>query len=247
MLPKWLRYTIETLLVNSLVVSTLYQLIVYLANRRFWRQPPPAPAEGVPSISVVVPLHEKTLDTLALLHVMAITGPTNEYELIMVLEDAGAPAFPAATAIAESYTAVARVVSSGPPGAHASPMHDFNAGYEAARGDLIAFVDPNLHMKAELWNAALALLADPSVGAAFAPPLYLEPERSSTSLVHDSNNIQAAVGSPLLPAAIPSQSRRTAISRRRKVSRSATCFATSIFHLAFTNPLFVNQIVAQWH
>ena len=118
-------------------------------------QPPPAPAEGVPSISVVVPLHEKTLDTLALLHVMAINGPTDEYELIMVLEDAGAPAFPAAVAIAESYPAIARVVSSGPPGAHASPMHDLNAGYEAARGDLIAFVDPNLHMKAELWNAAL--------------------------------------------------------------------------------------------
>jgi len=193
MLPKWLRYTIETLLVNSLVVSTLYQLIVYLANRRFWRQPPPAPAEGVPSISVVVPLHEKTLDTLALLHVMAITGPTNEYELIMVLEDAGAPAFPAAVAIAESYPAIARVASSGPPGAHASPMHDLNAGYEAARGDLIAFVDPNLHMKAELWNAALALLADPSVGAAFAPPLYLEPERSSTSLVHTGGDMITAL------------------------------------------------------
>jgi hypothetical protein len=183
MLPKPLRYTIETLLVNSLVLSSLYQLIVYLANRRFWRQPSPAPAEVAPSISVVVSLHEKTLDTLALLHVMAISGPTDEYELILVLEDKQAPAYPAAQAIAEHYPAVARLVTSGPAGAHARPMHDLNAGYRGARGDLIAFVDPTLHMKAELWHAALALLADPSIGAAFAPPLILEPERRGGSSV----------------------------------------------------------------
>lgn len=183
MLPKPLRYTIETLLVNLLVLSSLYQLLVYLANRRFWRQPPPPPAEAAPSISVVVPLHEKTLDTLALLHVMAISGPSDDYELLLVVEDEAAPAYPAAAAIAGHYPATARIVTSGPAGAHASPMHDFDAGYQATRGDLIAFVDPNLHMKAELWNAALAVLEDPSIGAAFAPPLYLEPERRSSSPV----------------------------------------------------------------
>ena len=36
-MSKRLRYTIETLLVNALILSTLYQLVVYLANRRFWR------------------------------------------------------------------------------------------------------------------------------------------------------------------------------------------------------------------
>ena len=33
---RYVRYTIETLLVNALVFSMLYQLVIYLANRRFW-------------------------------------------------------------------------------------------------------------------------------------------------------------------------------------------------------------------
>lgn len=183
MLPKPLRYAIETLLVNTLILSTLYQAIVYLANRRFWRQPPPMPAESAPSISVVVSLYDKTLDTLALLHVMAIAGPTDDYELILVVEGEDAPAYPVAVAMADSYPKTVRLIISGPIGEHASSLHDFDAGYQAARGDLIAFVDPNLHMKADLWNAALAVMTDPSIGAAFAPPLYLEPERRSSSPV----------------------------------------------------------------
>lgn len=177
MLPKRLRYTIETILVNALIFSTLYQLVVYLANRRFWRQIPPVLSGDTPPISVVVPLRGKTLDTLALLHVIVATGPTRRYEVLLVLEDEHDPAYPIAQEIAEAYPGTVQIVISGPAGDHAGKIHNLNAGYLAARGDLIAFVDADVHMKAELWHAALAEMADPGVGAAFAPPLAAEPER----------------------------------------------------------------------
>ncbi len=46
-----------------------------------------------------------------------------------------------------------------------------------ATGDLVAFVDADIEVSAELWNAVLATMADPTIGAAFAPPLVREPER----------------------------------------------------------------------
>jgi cellulose synthase/poly-beta-1,6-N-acetylglucosamine synthase-like glycosyltransferase len=70
-----------------------------------------------------------------------------------------------------------RVVFSGPAGAHVGKIHNLNAGYQAARGDLIALVDADVQLSAELWNAALAVMADPTVAAAFAPPLVTQPER----------------------------------------------------------------------
>lgn len=175
-MSKRLRYTVETLLVNALILSSLYQLLVYLANRRFWRQDPPPPAESAPSISVIVPLRGKSLDTLALLHVLVITRPTDDFDVILALEDDADPAYPLAEEIAASYPGIARIVLSGPAGAHVAKMHNLNAGYQQARGALIAFVDANLQPSAELWNATLAVMADPAVGAAFAPPLLVEPE-----------------------------------------------------------------------
>ena len=71
-MSKRLRYTLETFLVNALILSTIYQLLVYLANRRFWQQPPELPSEPTSSISVVVSLQAKTLDTLALLHLRGL-------------------------------------------------------------------------------------------------------------------------------------------------------------------------------
>lgn len=193
MLPKRLRYTIETLLVNALVLSTLYQLLVYLANRRFWRQLPPVPADSAPSVSAIVPLHGKTLDTLALLHLMAITRPTNRYQLIFVLEDSTDPAYPLAREMVESYPGLAEIVISGPAGSHVGKLHNLNAGYQAARGDLIAFIDSDVQISAELWNAALAVMADPTVGAAFAPPLVAEPERRSSTSVPTGGEMMTAL------------------------------------------------------
>ncbi len=175
-MSKRVRYTVETLLVNALILSSLYQLLVYLANRRFWRQVPPPPAESAPSISVIVPLRGKSLDTLALLHVLVITRPTDDFDVILALEDENDPAYPLAQEMAASYPDTARIVLSGPAGDHVGKVHNLNAGYQQARGDLIAFVDANVQLNAELWNAALAVMADPAVGAAFAPPLMIEPE-----------------------------------------------------------------------
>jgi len=180
---RYLRYTIETILVNALIFSTLYQLVVYLANRRFWRQSPPPPVETSPSISVVVPLHGKSPDTLAQLHILAITRPTERYDVILVLESEQDPAYPAAQDVARSYPQIVRVVISGPAGNHAVPMHALNAGYQVAQGDLVAFVEARVQMSAELWSAALAVMADPTIGAAFAPPLVREPEHRGNSPV----------------------------------------------------------------
>jgi cellulose synthase/poly-beta-1,6-N-acetylglucosamine synthase-like glycosyltransferase len=55
-------------------------------------------------------------------------------------------------------------------------LHNLNGGIQAARGDLIALIDANTQMHAELWHAALAVMADPGIGAAFAPPVVIEPE-----------------------------------------------------------------------
>ncbi len=178
---RYVRYAIETLLVNALIGSTLYQLAVYLANRRFWRQAPPPPAESAPPVSAVVPLRGKTLDTLALLHLMAISAPTADYELLLVLESERDPAYAAAQQVAESYPGRARIVFSGPPGSHTDKLHKLNVGYQVARGDLIAFVDAQVQVGAGLWHAALAALQDPSVGAVFAPPLAAEPEHRGES------------------------------------------------------------------
>jgi hypothetical protein len=41
---------------------------------------------------------------------------------------------------------------------------------------LIALIDANTQMHAELWHAALAVMADAEIGAAFAPPVVIEPE-----------------------------------------------------------------------
>lgn len=178
---RYARYAIETLLVNALIGSTLYQLAVYLANRRFWRQAPPPPAESAPPVSAVVPLRGKTLDTLALLHLMAVSAPTPDYELLLVLESERDPAYAAAQQVAESYPGRARIVLSGPAGRHVDKLHKLNAGYQAARGDLIAFIDGQVQVSAGLWHAALAALQDPSVGAVFAPPLAAEPQHRSES------------------------------------------------------------------
>jgi hypothetical protein len=181
---RYFRYTVETLLVNALVLSSLYQMLVYLANRRFWRQPIPPPAENAcPPLSVIVPLRGKGPDTLALLHILAITRPTDQYEVILVLEDEHDSAYPLAQEIAESYPAAARVLLSGSPGASVGKMHSLNAGWLAARGEWIAFVDANVQVSAELWNAALSALADPAVGAVYAPPLVREPERRVGSTI----------------------------------------------------------------
>ncbi len=181
---KHVRYAIETLLVNALIFSTLYQLLVYLANRRFWRRDPqPAPDDFEPSISVIVPLRGKTPDTLALLHLIAITGPTPRYEVILVVEDEQDPAYPIAQEVAAHYPGAVRALISGPAGSHAGTIHNLNAGVQAATGDVIAFVDANVQVSAELWNAALAALAVPSTGAVFAPPLTLEPEQRTRSAV----------------------------------------------------------------
>ncbi len=173
---RYARYAVETVLVLALIGSTLYQLAVYLANRRFWRQTLPPPPDQTPSVSAVVPLRGKTLDTLALLHVLVNTAPCERYEVILVLEDEHDPAYPVARQVAESYPQRARVVLSGPPGHHAGKLHSLNAGYLAARGELIAFVDAQVQVSAALWFAALAALQDPAVGAVFAPPLVAEPE-----------------------------------------------------------------------
>jgi cellulose synthase/poly-beta-1,6-N-acetylglucosamine synthase-like glycosyltransferase len=175
-----LRYTVETLLVNALILSTLYQLVIYLANRRFWRQTPLPPADSAPPVSVIVPLHGKTPDTLALLHLIAVTGPTPAYEVLLVLESERDPAYPVASAVAQHYPGTVRTVISGPPGKHISKIHALNAGYQTAHGELVAFVDANVQVGAELWNAALAALEDPTIGALFAPPLVNQPERYST-------------------------------------------------------------------
>jgi cellulose synthase/poly-beta-1,6-N-acetylglucosamine synthase-like glycosyltransferase len=193
MLPKRLRYAIETLLVNALILSSLYQLLVYLANRRFWRQVLPLPAEDPPAISAVVPLRGKSLDTLALLHVIAATGPTNKYEVLLVVEDTDDPAYPVAQEVAAAYPETVRVVLSGPAGEHVGKLHNLNAGYQAARGELIALIDADAHIKAELWHAALAVLDDPAVGAAFAPPLVAEPERAPDLLVPTGGETLAAL------------------------------------------------------
>lgn len=183
-MPKRLRYLIETLLVNVLILSSLYQLLSYLANRRFWRQAPDVLSdEPPPPISVIVPLRGKSLDTLALLHLMAITRPSNDYELVLVTEDDCDPAYEAAQEILASYPDRARVVLSGPPGAHIGKIHNLAAGLNAATGELIAFVDADVQLNAELWNAALSVMDDPGVGAAFAPPLAYEPEHRTGSTV----------------------------------------------------------------
>jgi ceramide glucosyltransferase len=182
-MSKRLRYTIETLLVNALIVSTFYQLLIYLANRLFWRKPPPPPAESAPPVSAIVPLRGKSLDTFALLHVLAISGPTDNYEVILVLESDDDPAYPVAQAVADSYPDTVRLIVSGPAGDHVGKIHNLNAGYQAARGDLIAFIDADVQVNAELWNAALATMENPDIGAAFAPPLVVEPERRSGSPV----------------------------------------------------------------
>jgi cellulose synthase/poly-beta-1,6-N-acetylglucosamine synthase-like glycosyltransferase len=173
---RYVRYAVEALLVTALFGSTLYQLAVYLANRRFWRQTLPPPPDQTPSVSAIVPLRGKTLDTLALLHVLVSTAPTEQYEVILVLEDEHDPAYAIAQQIAQSYPQRARVVLSGPPGRHAGKLHSLNAGYLAAHGELIAFVDAQVQVSAALWFAALAALQDPAVGAVFAPPLVAEPE-----------------------------------------------------------------------
>jgi cellulose synthase/poly-beta-1,6-N-acetylglucosamine synthase-like glycosyltransferase len=180
-MSKRLRYTVETLLVNALILSTLYQLVVYLANRRFWRQTPLPPADTGPPVSVIVPLRDKTPDTLALLHLMAVTGPTPAYEVLLVLEDERDPAYPVAAAVAQHYPDTVRLVTSGPAGQHVGKTHLLNAGYQAARGELIAFVEANVQIGAELWNAALAALEDPAVGALFAPPLVNQPDHYGTA------------------------------------------------------------------
>jgi cellulose synthase/poly-beta-1,6-N-acetylglucosamine synthase-like glycosyltransferase len=173
---RYARYAVEALLVSALIGSTLYQLAVYLANRRFWRQTLPPPPDQTPSVSAIVPLRGKTLDTLALLHVLVTTAPTRQYEVILALEDEHDPAYPIARQVAESYPQRARVVFSGPPGPHAGKLHILNAGYLAARGELIAFVDAQVQVNAALWFAALTALQEPAVGAVFAPPLVAEPE-----------------------------------------------------------------------
>lgn len=175
-MARRVRIVIETVLVNLLVLSSLYQVLVYITNRRFWRQVPLPPADDAPAISAIVPLRGKTLDTLALLHLAAIHGPTDRFELLLVLEDATDPAYEAAQEIAASYPRKARIVLSGPPGPYVGVMHRLNEGFAAAQGDLIAFVEPNAQLSGELWNAALAALNDPMVGAVFAPPLIREPE-----------------------------------------------------------------------
>ncbi|NDJ78565.1 MAG: glycosyltransferase [Chloroflexi bacterium] len=169
-LPRRLRYLIEALLVNTLILSTLYQLIVYLANRRFWSRTLP-PVDTPPSVSVVVPLRSKNLDTLALLHLLAVTAPSDAYELLLVLEDEHDPAWDIAQEVTRSYPDVARVVFSGSAAGHNGKIHNLNAGYQVASGDLVAFVDADVQTSAELWNAALAVMDDAGVGAAFAPPL----------------------------------------------------------------------------
>jgi hypothetical protein len=182
-MPKRLRYLVETLLVNALILSSLYQLLVYLANRRFWRQAPTPPADTVPLISAIVSLHEKTLDTLAHLHLLALSGPSDRYEVLLVLESPATPAFPAAQEVADTYPDSVRIIMSGPAGSHVTELHNLNAGYQAARGDLVAFLEPNTQASAELWHAALAVMDDPAIGAAFAPPLIKEPERRSSTPV----------------------------------------------------------------
>ncbi|WP_119067280.1 glycosyltransferase [Aggregatilinea lenta] len=171
------RYAIQSILVNALALSSLYHILIYLANRRFWRQLPPPPPDTAPSISAVVPLFGKTLDTLSLLHLLGTHRPTDRYEVLLVLESEASPAYVTAREAAEAYPGTLRIVIGGPAGEHVPAIHALRAGYEAAQGDLIAFVEPDVHITPELWNAALATLADPAVSAAFAPPLVLEPER----------------------------------------------------------------------
>lgn len=176
-MPRRLRLFIETLLVNALIASSLYQLVVYLANRRFWNQPPPPPADASPSVSMIVSLRGKSLDTLALLYVMILTAPTDDFELLLVLESDQDPAYPVAQRVVESNPTKARIIISGPANDRVVRIHNLNAGYEAARGDLVALVDATVHLNAEVWHAALTAFTDPSVGAVFAPPLVAEPEQ----------------------------------------------------------------------
>lgn len=239
-MSKRLRYTIETLLVNALILSTLYQLLVYLANRRFWRQAPlPPPDHTDQSISVIVPLHDKTPDTLALLHLIAVTGPTPHYDVILTLEDEHVPAYPAAQAVAQHYPDRVRVVLSGQAGAHVRKIHNLNAGYQAAHGDLMAFVDENVQVGAELWNAALAALVDPSTGAVFAPPLADEPEHLNGSGVPTGSEVLSAlytnhVQTAALPFAALSHRIRTLSSGFIVFRRSVLEEAGGLLHLLDT-------------
>lgn len=178
-----MRLAVHTLLVNALILSSLYHVLIYLANRRFWRQPSLPPPEDVPTISAIVPLHDRTLDTLAVLHRLATQRPTDQYEVILALESEDASAHTVAREAADAYPDVVRLVLAGPPGDHAPAMHLLHAGSEAARGALVAFIAPDVLVTAELWNAALAALTDPALDAVFAPPLALEPEHRESAAI----------------------------------------------------------------
>lgn len=233
---RYARYIVETMLVNALVFSMLYQLVIYLANRRFWRQPAPPPPDDIPTISVIVPLRGKSLDTLSLLHRLVITGPTDEFEVLLVLEDETDPAYATAAEIVEYYPNRVRIILSGPAEAHIGKIHNLNAGYQAAQGNLIAFIDANTQMNAELWHAALAVMADATVSAAFAPPVVLEPEQRGTSTFSSGGEMLVALHAnharvAEIPLAVVNDRLRYMVSGFMIVRRAALDAAGGMLHL----------------
>lgn len=172
-----LRPVAAILLAYALWVTVVYQLLVYLANRHFWRQRPAPPATSAPSISVIIALRGVTPEIDALLETVARTTPPGPYEVILVLRDEDDPATPAARHCASAHPHSVRLIFSGDPGQRIDRAHQLHLGLLAAHGELIAFVEQDTEISADLWNATLHALRNPEIGAVYAPPLVREPDR----------------------------------------------------------------------
>lgn len=172
-----------TLLVSALLV---WVWLFYLWQRRAIRQRPyPVEPAIYPSLSIIRPI--KGLDSGVEENLQAAFdhGYQGKVETLFVFDDQNEPTLPLVEKILDERRRThqahdVRIIFSGqPPANRTGKLNAMIHGLEAARGELIAFVDSDIRQDREDLPVLVAtLLADDKAGSAFPTVISTQPPRT---------------------------------------------------------------------
>jgi ceramide glucosyltransferase len=137
----------------------------------------PHPAESPPA-AIVMPVRGLDQAAEANFQSLFVQDYPNAYEVIFAVEDLDDPAIPVIQQMIRQHPGVqGRLVFSGAPEVVATgKIRNLIAGFAESRGELVVFVDSDVHLPPTLLRDAAGCVADPAVGLAFAAPVCEGPE-----------------------------------------------------------------------
>jgi glycosyltransferase involved in cell wall biosynthesis len=135
-----------------------YPLLLLLA-RRFTRRPAPAPATALPTVSMIIPVHNEAPRLLGkIANTLALDYPADRLQIVFVSDGSTDDSVSILRARRDPRITVLALPQRGGKAAA------LNAGLGRATGDLVVFTDASIALAPDALRAIVKPFADPSVG-----------------------------------------------------------------------------------